>query len=289
VAPLVAGGADVDLSDAYGVTPLVLALLNRHFDTAAVLIENGADVNQWDWWGRSPLYVAVELNRLQDSRRGDLPSLDAQTGLDIARLLLGRGANVNMRLKHQPPLRQEPGDRGFVDGSPDALVVNTGATALHAAAKAGDDPAVALLIEHGANVDIANVFGITPLMTAAGVGHWYGVFREFPTIGRHRTGADAVATMRLLLAAGADVGGRTNELTLGFQRPRIAGLTAAHGAAFQGWSEVIQFLHDSGAPIDARQTSADGASPRDVAIAEEHPDTAALIDALLADKQGPEP
>ncbi|HEY3519129.1 MAG TPA: ankyrin repeat domain-containing protein [Gammaproteobacteria bacterium] len=284
VEPLVAGGADIDLSDPYGMTPLVLALYNRQFDTAVALIESGADIEQWDWWGRSPLYLAIELNRIPDSRRNDLPALDTNTGLDVARLLLERGANVNMRLKHQPPLRNEPGDRGFTDGSPDVLVVSPGATALHVAAKASDDDAVKLLLEHGANVQVANVFGITPVMAAAGVGHWYGVFREFPTIGRYKTGADAVATMKLLLAAGATLDGRTTELSIGFQRPRVAGLTAAHGAAFQGWNEVIEFLHEQGAPIDAKQTSADGATPRDVALAEGHPETAALIERLLAAK-----
>ncbi len=283
VEPLVAGGADVDLSDPYGMTPLVLALYNRQFDTAVALIERGADVNQWDWWGRSPLYLAVELNLIPDSSRRDLPARDQSTGLDVARLLLERGANVNMRLKHQPMLRNEPGDRGFTDGSPDVLVVSPGATALHVAAKASDDEAVTLLLANGANVHAANVFGITPVMAAAGVGHWYGVFREFPTIGRYKTGADAVATMKLLLAAGATLDGRTTELSIGFQRPRVAGLTAAHGAAFQGWNEVIEFLHEQGAPIDAKQTSADGSTPRDVAIAEEHPETAALIERLLAE------
>jgi ankyrin repeat protein len=282
VVELAKGKADLNLSDPYGVTPLVLALLNRHFDTAVTLIEQGADVNQWDWYGRSPLYVAIELDRIPDSRRNDLPVADSHTGLDVARLLLERGANVNMRLKQQTPLRNEPGDRGFVDGTPDTLVVNTGAAALHVAAKASDDEAVKLLLAHGANPNLMNVFGITPVMAAAGVGHWYGVFREFPTIGRYKTGADAVATMKLLLAAGGQVGGRTRELTLGFQRPRIAGLTAAHGAAFQGWSEVIQFLHDVGAPIDAKQTSKDGQTPRDVALAQGKKDTAALIGRLLA-------
>jgi ankyrin repeat protein len=287
VEPLVGGGADIDLSDPYGMTPLVLALYNRQFDTAVALIEHGADVNQWDWWGRSPLYLAIELNRIPDSRRGDLPALDKNTGLDVARALIERGANVDMRLKHQPPLRNEPGDRGFTDGSPDVLVVSPGATALHVAAKASDDDAVKLLLAHGANVNAANVFGITPVMAAAGVGHWYGVFREFPTIGRYKTGADAVATMKLLLAAGATLDGRTTELSIGFQRPRVAGLTAAHGAAFQGWNEVIAFLHEQGAPIDAKQTSADGATPRDVALAEGNPETAALIDRLLGERARP--
>jgi uncharacterized protein len=284
VEPLVAGGADVDLSDPHGMTPLVLALYNRQFDTAVTLIDHGADIEQWDWWGRSPLYLAIELNRIPDSRRGDLPALDKNTGLDVARLLIERGANVNMRLKHQPPLRNEPGDRGFTDGSPDVLVVSPGATALHVAAKASDDDAVKLLLAHGANVQAANVFGITPVMAAAGVGHWYGTFIAYPMIGRYKTGADAVATMKLLLAAGGTLDGRTTELSIGFQRPRVAGLTAAHGAAFQGWNEVIEFLHEQGAPIDAKQTSSDGSTPRDIALAEDHPETAALIERLLAAK-----
>ena len=247
VEPLVAGGADIDLSDPYGMTPLVLALYNRQFDTAVELIERGADIDQWDWWGRSPLYLAIELNEIPDSRRGDLPALDTNTGLDVARVLLARGANVNMRLKHQPPLRNEPGDRGFTDGSPDVLVVSPGATALHVAAKASDDEAVTLLLENGANVDAANVFGITPFMAAAGVGHWYGVFREFPTIGRYKTGADAVATMKLLLAAGCQArrphDGAQHRLSTaarrgphGRARRRVPGLERGHRVPARAWA-----------------------------------------------------
>src|SRR5262245_65136054 len=106
-------------------------------------------------------------------------------------------------------------------------------------------------------------------------------------IGHFKTGADAVATMKLLLAAGAPSDGRTTELSIGFQRPRVAGLTAAHGAACQGWNEVIEFLHEQGVPIDAKQTSADGSTPRDVALAEDHPETAALIDRLLGEQAQP--
>jgi hypothetical protein len=84
------------------------------------------------------------------------------------------------------------------------------------------------------------------------------------------------------LAAGAETDARTADLSLGYQRPPVAGLTAAHGAAFQGWPEVIQFLHDLGMDINAKQTSADGMTPRDVAMAEEKFETAALIEQLLA-------
>jgi len=285
VQALVAGGANLELGDPRGITPLVMALLNRHFDTAAALIESGADVNRWDWWGRSPLYVAIELNQIPDSRRRDLPALDRETGLTVARMLLERGANVNMRLKQQPPMRSDPGDRGLTDGSPDMLVINTGATPLHPAVKASDDEAVKLLLEFGANPSAANVFGITPFMAAAGVGHWYGLFIAYPLIGRYKTGADAVETMKLLVAAGAKTEGRTTDLSLGYQRARVAGLTAAHGAAFQGWPEVIQYLYDLGLDVNAKQTSPDGMTPKDVALAEQKTETAAFIDKLLTTQQ----
>ena len=263
------GGADIDLADPDGMTPLVLALLNRNFDTAAALIEKGADVDQWDWWGRSPLYLAIELNRVPSSRYGDLPSLDELTGLDVAQRLLERGANVNMRLKQQPPLRHEPGDRGFVDGSPDAFVINTGATALHAAAKAGDQDAIRLLLEHGAKVDLRNVFGITPFLAAAGVGRVYGIFKEYPVIGRYVTADDAVATMKLLLAAGARVDERS-----------AAGLTAAHGAARAGWTGVLRYLDELGADLGARNVAKQ--TPRDLAVEADKKEVVALLDELLA-------
>lgn len=273
VEALVAGGADIDLSDPNGVTPLLLALLNRNFDTALRFVELGADVNRWDWWGRSPLLVAVELNQVPNSSRGDLPSLDAATGLDVARALLERGANVNMRLKQQPPLRNPPNDRGHLDGSPDAFVLAIGATPLHAAAKAGDVDAVRLLLEHGANVSLKNVFGITPLLAGAGLGHRYAVLRETPIVGAFKTGEQARAIVELLHRAGAsiaDVGVGTN---------RVGGQTAAHGAAQEGWSDVIEVLHGLGADID--RPNDEGLTPRAVAGAAGRREVVELIDRLL--------
>ena len=279
ISALVDGGADIDLTDPDGITPLLLALLNRNFDAAGRLMELGADIDRWDWWGRTPLYVAVDLDPVPDSRYGDLPSLDRLTGLDVAMMLLERGANVDARLRQQPPLRSEPGDRGYTDGSPDVLVLTTGATALHTAVKSGNDAAIRLLLEHGADVSFPNVFGITPILAAAGLGHWYGIFRDFPTRGRYRTGADAVVTMQILLDAGADISVRSSNMGFGFQRPLRNGLTAAHGAAFSGWNEVLEFLVELGIDIDA--VSGDGVTPRDLAVIEERTDTVAFIDDLL--------
>src|SRR5690606_13699616 len=162
------------------------------------------------------------------STRGDLPSPDRNTALDVARMLLERGAYVDLRLKHAVPFRG--GDRGYTDGSADSRVLSAAATALHKAAKAGDIEAVKLLLEYGAHVDIANqMYEVTPLLAAAGVWRVYGIFREVPLSGEYTTGAEALQVVKLLQEAGADIHAVASN-----------GHNAAHGAAKAGWLEVLQ-------------------------------------------------
>ena len=78
-----------------------------------------------------------------------------------------------------------------------------GATPLLRAARAGDAPVVKLLLEHGALVDLPSNNGVTPLMAAAGVEYGLRVTR-----GRNRTEEGVLATMQLLVDAGADVNAR---------------------------------------------------------------------------------
>jgi uncharacterized protein len=49
VQAMVEGKADLNLADPEGVTPLITAIWNAHFDVAAYLIKAGANVNKWDW------------------------------------------------------------------------------------------------------------------------------------------------------------------------------------------------------------------------------------------------
>src|SRR5690606_38388565 len=58
---LVKAGADVNLPNPDGVTPLINALDNRRFDMAMFLLDQGANPHTWDWYGRTPLYVAVTM------------------------------------------------------------------------------------------------------------------------------------------------------------------------------------------------------------------------------------
>ena len=51
--------ADLNLTDPDGTTALEFAILNGHFDTAAMLTEKGADPNIADSTGMAALYAAV--------------------------------------------------------------------------------------------------------------------------------------------------------------------------------------------------------------------------------------
>jgi uncharacterized protein len=189
--------ADPDSEDPDRETPLLLALENMHFDTAAVLIKGGADLDKWDLFGRSPVYMAADVSTLPMKGNGGvavLPSPDKLTAVDVARMMLERGANPNIQLKRRPPYRDVPQDRGG-DG-----MLAQGATPLLRAARGGDDKFIALLLEYKALVDLPSKEGITPLMAAAGVD-----FGARATRGRNRTDEGVLASMDLLIKAGANV------------------------------------------------------------------------------------
>lgn len=245
---LVAGGADIDLAGSRGVTPLMMALDNLHFDTAAYLLEAGAAVDVWDWWGRTPLYFAVDLNTLPRGGRPDRLSTDATPALALIEGILKRGGNPNAQLKLLPPYRERGADRGC-----DSLLV-TGATPLLRAAKTFDTAAMKLLIAHGARLDLPNASGVTPLMAAAGYGSLECDIRGYGPGIPHYTTNDverrSIETLQVLVAAGADV----NAVTTGGARGKGPGQTALFGAAFWGWSDVVLFLAENGAKIDAKDS-----------------------------------
>ena len=301
---LIAAGADPDLEDPERIAPINMALLNLHFEFAAYMIKAGADVNRWDLFGRSPLYMAADVSTLPVKGNGAmavLPSEDSITALDVGRLLLEAGANPNLQLKRRPPYRDVPQDRGG-----DSILAQ-GATPLLRAARAGDAPFVALLLTHKALVDLPSKEGVTPLMAAAGV-----EFGTRVTRGRNRTEEGVLATMRLLLDAGADINARmlaepgrnaadglsqaasfAANLRRASQMPSAAAVphqTALHGAAERGFTSFVKFLAENGADLQAKdargRTAFDLAKGVGVpgvrqAAGEGFPETAALIESLM--------
>ena len=272
-AALIEGGADLELADPEGISPLLMAVINTRWDLAMLLLGKGADANTWDYWGRSALYAAVDLNTIPRGGRPDRPSLDETTPLEVVARLLAAGANANARLKLPPPFRNVGNDRGL-DG-----LLTTGTTPLLRAAKALDAPAVRLLLRHGADISLTNSRGITPLMAAAGMGSVDADTRGFYL--SDDTQKRAIDSLTLLLEAGGDVNAKD---------PR--GLTPLHEAARWGWNDVVRFLVAKGADLNAKD--AKGLTPIDSAMGraggnsrggariDVHEDTAALLKQLAS-------
>jgi ankyrin repeat protein len=246
---LIKGGADPNLPNPDGMTPLMLAIDNLNFDVARTLLEQGANPHVWDWWGRTALYTVVDMR----GRGGDRPVRPGETSsLDIVRMLLAAGVNPNSQLNMHRPSRG--GNTGrFRDD-----LLTTGATPLLRAAYSFDAEVIRLLLDHGALVDLPNVNGVTPFMAAAGVDAGRGGSDLFSDgLIDAETEKRAVAALGILLKAGADVNARVTDTTS--YTARIArgsamtdrqGQTAIFGAAQGRRAAVVKFLLENGAKVD---------------------------------------
>jgi ankyrin repeat protein len=232
MAVLIKRGANLDLAEANGMTPLLMALLNNQLGAARQLIDAGANVNADDFYGRTPLWAAVEYRNLDmNNRTEDSPTtnnVDRAASLPVIRLLLEKGANVNARTRELPPSRKwlySLNDVSWVD--------YTGQTPFLRAAFSGDTTVMRLLLDYGADPNLATQGGTTPLMAASGVG-W--VVQQTYT----ESMPSLLEAIRICLEHKADVNA-VNSM----------GLTALLGAANKGANDIIKLLVANGARLDA--------------------------------------
>ena len=254
-------GSEIDqVSAGDHTTPLLMAVLNGHFDLAMQLFERGADPAIASDAGATPLYMALNTQWIPKSRHPQ-PTHRLQqevTYLDLMKVFLDRGVDVNVQLTKQ---------LWFTTFGDDYLRVDrTGATPFWRAAYALDVEAMKLLIAHGADPNTPTVKspsrrfggggsgggpqdpsglapieiggpGTWPLQAASGVGYGEGFAGN---IHRHVPEGWLPAVKYLIDELGANVNSRDHN-----------GYSAVHHAASRGDNELILFLVSRGADVSS--------------------------------------
>jgi len=238
--------SDVRLSDYDKRTPLHLAAGHGELETLGVLAAAGLDVNAIDVFGNSPLYEAA---------------LKARDKSCVA-LLRRHGAALG---KAGPALAAELCAFATASDAPalEALLLAGASpdladydlrTAIHLACAEGNAAIVRLLLDNGADVNLGDRWGSTPLMqaVASNQAHIVRDLVRAPRADLAATNAAGETAMRLALDLGLDdcvavlrVAGAPHGLSA-----HEAGSRAIF-AALSGDSAALRRLVSAGIPVDA--------------------------------------
>jgi ankyrin repeat protein len=238
VRALLDSGVDINQLSADKTTPLMMSLINGHFDLAMYLLDRGANPKLATVAGGTPLYRVIDL---QWAPKSFYPQPNARqekvSYLDLMKALLAHVADPNARLGAQLWYT----GYGFeLDG-----VEPAGATPFWRAAQVGDVEAMRLLVEAGADPNIATKEGVTPLLVAAGDGY-HGNDAVTVPYGRMPAVKYLVEELHADVNATDKKAGDSTSTT----HTNSRAYTPLHSAAARGDNEMLQYLVSKGARID---------------------------------------
>ena len=151
---LLDAGADIHQTLPDGTSPLVVAVINAHYDLAVRLLERGADPTASEQ-GWTALHQLVWTRRPNTNRNQHNPSPRQSgrvTDLELVEALVAHGADVNARQTKEP----RDGYRNILN--------RVGATPFLLAAKVVDLELMRLLVDLGADPLLTNEDGTTALL-----------------------------------------------------------------------------------------------------------------------------
>jgi uncharacterized protein len=275
VKTLVEAGADVNQRSEFGWSALLVATHNRYYKIGMYLLDHGADPNIANEGGWTPLYIATDNRNIE---AGDYPTRKPDMDhLEYIKRLLAAHANPNLRMRSSTETRTVFTHQWLLE---------EGATPFLRAAQSGDIVLMKLLLENGADPNIATESKVTPLMVASGIGWVQGVTYEWSP-------EQTLETVKLLLDLGADVNAQD----------LLDGRTALMGAAHKGRNDVIELLVKRGADLSLRDIGsrdsihalagvrwqaidyADGLVRVGVQSAIAHPETSALLRKMMKERK----
>jgi ankyrin repeat protein len=225
---------DLDAVIKRGRTALWLAAKEGHTAAVEALLQAGADANKVDDDGDAPLTVAASA--------------------PIAKMLIERGANANATNKlGQTALfcaacnSRSDVVEALLKTSVDVNKADKdGFAPLSVVASA---PIATLLIEHGADVNAANRFGETALLTAADEGRT-DVVEALLQAGADVNKADDDGDAPLTVAASAPIAAMLIERGADVNVANRRGVTALLIAAQEGDADVVEALLKAGADLN---------------------------------------
>jgi uncharacterized protein len=293
VMALLDGGAEVNVrATSDGTTPLLMAIVNGHYDLAMALLDRGADPNLASDAGASPLYAAINI---EWAPRSFYPQPRAQlqqrtTYLALMTSLLDKGADPNARLRKKLWYTQYNFDLLRTDEG--------GATAFWRAAYASDIDAMKLLLSYGADPVITTMKGPVQVREQGGV--QAGDQTRLPPM---PTGSPGIGALHAAAGVGYGEGFAGNahrfaptgmlaavkflieEAHLDVNAVDDDGNTALHHAASRGDNEMIQYLVSQGA--DVTKVNRGGLTTVDMANGpvqrtQPYPETIKLLESLGA-------
>ena len=142
-------GTNVDDLNDEGLTPLIIACINGHFDIVVVLLAHGANPNLLDCTGKSPFHMAVAYGKLSMVQKmleykADVNLQDSEGKAPIHyAAFLGHLKIVKLLLKYEADVNLEDND---------------GSIPLSMAIASKKDKIAEVLLNHGANANGVMVF-----------------------------------------------------------------------------------------------------------------------------------
>ena len=271
VRALTEGGAKLNELSADHSSALLLALINGKFDVAKLLIERGADVATESVDGATALYAVVNTQWAPKTDEPQPTTKYQKTHyFELMKMVLDQGGNPNVRLKK---------DLWYTSNREGGSAAGT--TPFWKCAAIGDIECMRLLTAHGADPNLANVDGITPLLMAAGAGY-HGNNELTTPAGRMATVQYLVEVLNVDVNQADTAPASPRNDTMNTSRA-AGGYTALHNAAARGDNAMILYLVSKGARVDA--VSRNGTTVVDMANGprqriQPYPETVALLELL---------